>query len=220
MTIIKEGIFTIPLYHGTTGLFVNSIMESGLGGADPLIELNAKEFMAEMYELAEKQKWTDDKWIEVKTKFQPIVFQENIDNNLNFKHGETYVTPSIELATKYAKENPFGSEYLTYLRIFLSFLASRGFKDLSVRFKDQPILKVWETPNNPFLITLNIVELENVIPEANQDLTTHIEEIEKLFRLGMYGPHSFKLKKRVSVDDLIVKKLGTWDAQAQNLIDE
>ncbi len=220
MAIIENGIFTIPLYHGTTGLFVDSIKQYGLGEKDPLVDLKAKEFMDELYELAEKQKWKDGKWIKAKELLQPIVLQENIENTLNFKHGETYVTYSPEIATKYAKENPFGCEYLTYLRILMSILIERNVKGLQDRFIDKPVLKEWETPNNPYLITLNNVKLENVVPEADQDLAVHIEEIEKLLSAGIYGPHSFKLKKPISVDELIVKKIGTWDAQAQNLTEE
>lgn len=220
MAIIENGVFTIPLYHGTTGLFVDSIKQYGLGGEDPLVKLKAKEFMCELFELAEKQKWKDSQWLDIQKKLQPIVLQENIGNTFNFKHGETYVACSLEVATKYAKENPFGCEYLTYLRILVVFLNSRSVKGLQERFIDKPVLKAWETPNNPYLITLNNVKLENIVPEADQDLAVHIEQIEKLLSIGISGPHSFKLKKPISVDELIVKKLGTWDAQAQNLTEE
>lgn len=220
MSIVKKGVFTIPLYHGTTSLFVDSIMQHGLGGENPLLKYKAKEFMNELYVLAEKQKWEDEEWIEFRTLLQPIVFQQTLENDLNFKHGETYITPSLELATKYAKENPFGCEYLTNLRTFVAFLASRnlkGFRELSI---DQPVFKAWEAPNDPYVITLNKVEIKSVIPEADQNLAVHIEEIDKLLAVGLHGPHSFKLKKPITVDDLIVKKIGVWDAQAQNLTEE
>lgn len=220
MSIVKKGVFTIPLYHGTTSLFVDSIMQHGLGGEDPLLKYKVKEFMNELYVLAEKQKWEDEEWIEFRTQLQPIVFQKTLENVLNFKHGETYITPSLEVAIKYAKENPFGCEYLTYLRTFFAFLVSRDLKGLRELSIDQPVLKAWEAPNDPYLITLNNVEIENVIPETDQNLAVHIEEIDKLLAVGVHGPHSFKLKKAITVDDLIVKRLGIWDAQAQNLTEE
>ena len=195
-------------------------MQHGLGGLDPLLKYKAKEFMNELYVLAEKQKWEDEKWIEFRALLQPTMFQKNLENVLSFKHGEAYVTPNLELATKYAKENPFGCEYLTCLRRFVAFLVSRDLKGFNEICKDQPVFNAWEVPNDPYLITLNNVEIQNMAPEADQNLAVHIDEIDKHLAVGVHGPHSFKLKKPIAVDDLIVKRLGIWDAQAQNLTED
>ena len=87
MEIIKNGVFTVPLYHGTTGLFIDSIRQHGLGFIDPLIKLEAKEFMHDLFGLAEKQKWRDERWQKMRELILPIVLQENAKGDFNFKHG-------------------------------------------------------------------------------------------------------------------------------------
>lgn len=219
MAIIEKGIFTIPLYHGTTGLFIESIKQYGLGCIDPLIKLEAKEFMHDLFDVAEKQHWNDDNWLRMREHIQPIVFQQNIENVLNFKHGESYLTYSSQLAGKYAIDNPLGCEYLTYLRSLLGILTSRKIKGLKERFLDRPTLKVWEKPHDPYLIILNNVKIEDIETEAGENLTAHIEEIEKLLEEGIYGPQSFKLKKPINENELIVKKLGNWNLETGDLIE-
>ena len=42
MSIIHNSRFSIPLYHGTTSAFIESIKADGLGAVDPLKEMKAK----------------------------------------------------------------------------------------------------------------------------------------------------------------------------------
>lgn len=208
MAIIKNGIFTIPLYHGTTGLFIESIKQYGLGGIDPLIKLEAKQLMHDLFDVAEKQHWNDDKWLEKRKLIQPTVFQQKIETVVNFKHGESYLTYCPQIAKKYAIQNPFGCEYLTYLGCLYGILTSRKVKGLKERFIDHPTLKVWEKPHDPYLIILKNVKIEDIETETSENLTVQIEQIEKLLAKGRYGPQSFKLKKPIDKNELTIKKLG------------
>lgn len=38
--INKQGILDIPLFHGTSSLFLPSIIENGLGAINPITEYN------------------------------------------------------------------------------------------------------------------------------------------------------------------------------------
>lgn len=76
MTIIKNGKLNIPLYHGTTSAFVNSIKEHGLGSVDPLDKTDAKLLMKDLFELAEKECWRDDNWLEFRKFLNPLVTQD------------------------------------------------------------------------------------------------------------------------------------------------
>ena len=52
--ITKDGKLTIPLFHGTTTIFLESIIENGLGGRNPIKDLNLFELANEVYTLSEK----------------------------------------------------------------------------------------------------------------------------------------------------------------------
>ena len=102
MSIVKDRRFTIPLYHGTTELFIESIKNNGLGGINPLIDLEAIQTMRDLFKLGEKQNWKDESWLEVCQKIRPIMEQQQDIGTLNFKHGEAYLTYFDKIAVKYA----------------------------------------------------------------------------------------------------------------------
>lgn len=220
MALVENGKFTIPLFHGTTGLFIESIEESGLGGKDPLLKLGAKELMCDLFEIAEEQHWLDDKWLENKKIIQATVNQQKIGDNLNFKHGESYLAYSPEVAVKYAVENPFGCEYLTYLRSLIGILVCREVEGLKEMFNDRPVVKVLETFHDPYIITLNNVELDNVETETGTDMMKQLEEIEELMEAGKMGLQSFKLKNPIYKEDLKITKIGYWNLENGNFVKE
>lgn len=220
MALVKNGVLTIPLYHGTTELFIDSIKESGLGNVDPLVGLKAKEFMHDLFEVAEKQGWKDEEWLNCKKSILPIVQQQKIEDVQNFSHGESYLTYFPELAVKYAVENPFGCEFLTYLRILLGVLASRKVDGLKEMFIDRPVLKLWEKPHDPYVVTVNNVKLEDIETETGKDVVIQLQEIENLKENGIIGPQSFKLRSQINREDLTVTRLGRWDLENGNLIKE
>ena len=141
MTIVKNGKFSVPLYHGTTSIFVDSIKDNGLGSIDPLDKIGAKSLMEALFELAEKQGWSDDNWLKYRNLLAPLVNQ--VRNPIyNFQHGGVYLTYSQELAEKYAIENPFGCEYLQYLRVFIQLLLQRNVNEVKDYF-EHPNKKIW-----------------------------------------------------------------------------
>ena len=142
MTIIKDGKFSIPLYHGTTSAFVDSIKEHGLGGIDHLDKIGAKPLMQDLFELAEKQGWTDDNWLMHRKLLEPLVTQCR-NQTYNFQHGGAYLTYSQELAKKYALDNPFGCEYLQYLRVFIQILVEKDVNEVREYF-DHPVFELWQ----------------------------------------------------------------------------
>ena len=208
MAIAKSGIFTIPLYHGTTELFLKSIKELGLGGKDPLVELGAKEFMHELYDIAEKQNWSDDYWSNLQGALAPTINQDITEWGFNFKHGESYLTYSPQLAIKYAVENPFGCEYLTNMRRLLKVLVKREVSEVYPLI-EHPIVKLGNEPHDPYIISINDIELEDVETETGQPMEEQLKKIEELMEIGIMGPLSFKLKNPICYERLTINKLGT-----------
>ena len=112
MPITKPDAIQFDLYHGTSSLHLPSIQAHGLGGCNPVTELNAVSFFRELYTLA-GDTIPPDKWCFDKLIYEPIANQVVTDAGLNFRHGGTYLTPSKFTAARYAVDNPQGSECIS-----------------------------------------------------------------------------------------------------------
>ena len=215
MKIVKNGTLQIPLYHGTTSLFIDSIKQNSLGGVDPLIDLRAKELMQELFEIADKQGWDDEFWLDPRQKLKPLIDQEK-NVVFNFRHGGTYLTYHNKLAKRYAMENPYGCEYLNYIYVLLRILSLKGV-DERKKFLSHPILKLWNKPQDPYIIKVENIRLSDLEPEIEQDLEELLMSIEVNLNCGLLGPESFKLINPISVEKLEILKIGKWNYDGSNL---
>lgn len=112
-----------PLYHGTSTLFLNDIVEYGLGGKKPFEELN-------ILDLARKiQPHAKEHLMESHKSFVPS-FQQMVEQNSglfwNFQHGETYMSPYDLTAIRYASHNIYGSELLSHTMELLRALVEKN----------------------------------------------------------------------------------------------
>lgn len=205
--LIENDIFIIPLYHGTSSLFLESILKNGLGGNDPLNKLGAREFFNDIYKLADKEFCNNNYWIKIRDKIQPIVMQQFIGDNFSFKHGESYLAVNRDLAIKYARENYYGSEYLTYMGKLYDFLDMNKVEGLKV-IKNESLLKVLKGSYDPILITLNAVKVQDVETETGRPLQEQVEEIEMFLSKGIIAPLSFKLNRPIYRNKFTVTKLN------------
>ncbi|HCE2504988.1 TPA: hypothetical protein NKA51_004520 [Vibrio parahaemolyticus] len=217
MSIIQNNSFNIPLYHGTTSLFIDSIKQHGLGAIDPLNNMKAKDLMQAFFSLADKQNWKDSEWLNARAKLEPLLNQTK-NQHYNFMHGGTYLTYSPELAKRYAIENPFGCEYLYYLRILFAILANRKVNEVK-QFFEHPVFKAWEKPNDPYLIQVDGLKLSSVETEIETDLNRQLNIIEANLRNGQCDARSFKLTDIVSPENLIITSIGKWNESGTQLIE-
>jgi hypothetical protein len=117
MQPVPEDVLGIPLYHGTSSLFLNSIVRFGLGGRNLIAEWNVLEFAKIIYPLVEEHFWCRD---DLKVKVQSFKWMmKQKSAAMNFQHGDTYLSPSVLTAIRYAANNRYGSELLTYTLDFL-----------------------------------------------------------------------------------------------------
>lgn len=218
MAIIENEKFSIPLYHGTTSIFIDSIKDHGLGSIDPLEKIGAKSLMKDVFELAEKQRWSDEAWLKHRTLLAPLVTQER-NEKFNFQHGGAYLTYSQDLAKKYAIDNPFGCEYLQYLRVFIQLLLQRDVNEVTGYFQ-HPVFEYWQKPTDTYIITIDKIKLSDIEPELNVDLGRQIEEIESKVNQGQYDAQSFKLINPIPPENLIITKLGSWQPDGTYLVEK
>jgi hypothetical protein len=113
----------VPLYHGTSSLFLEEIRQFGLGGRDPLVDLKMPEFVQELWPLVQANLGSTAIFRARSGLFSRMVEQRA--GNWNFQRGQTYVSPSRETAVIYAANNRYGSELLTYTLDFLQALVDR-----------------------------------------------------------------------------------------------
>lgn len=77
----------LPLYHGTSTLFLSGIAESGLGGKNPLAEWKVLDFARAILPLVQEHFSRDRGWMQ---KAQSFGFMaEQLSASMNFQHGDT-----------------------------------------------------------------------------------------------------------------------------------
>jgi hypothetical protein len=118
----------INLYHGTSKIFLDSIIEHGLGGINPNYHFKNLDLLKFLHKEAEVTISTNSEYIKLKPELTAIVNQTDLSfkNNLgedlsvNYRHDGIYAAYSRERAAIYACDNIYGSEILEYcIRLFL-----------------------------------------------------------------------------------------------------
>ena len=91
----------VPLYHGTSSLFLDDIILFGLGGKNPIAELKILDFAAALLpHLHEHLSGSDVYKGRIRT-FELMLSQKS--GNWNFQHGQTYVVGPAEFKFRPAR---------------------------------------------------------------------------------------------------------------------
>ena len=98
---VVDGILQLPLYHGTSSLWLDSILNCGLGGAMPPLE-EARTLLVDLYEKT-PQEMRD---------YGTSLMLEQKQGYTNWQHGQVYFSLGFQDAANYAL-NPLGSELLS-----------------------------------------------------------------------------------------------------------
>lgn len=194
----------IPLYHGTSTLFLNSIIEFGLGGRNLIAEWKILEFAKVIYPLVEKHlSARDDLMLKCQT-FRFMVEQKSAA--MNFQHGDTYLSPAPITAIRYAADNRYGSELLTYTLDLLNELVHlkiAGVCDKLYRAYPHIFEKLDVSPA-PLLIRVDDISPTVLVAENGGDaqpVWEHIEELTRDFPScdAVLQQSNFRLRVPVSV---------------------
>lgn len=172
----------IPLYHGTSTLFLQSIIRSGLGGANPIADWSVLEFARVIYPLVEKHLSAHEDFMLKAQTFKFMVEQKSA--GMNFQHGETYLSPSLSTAVRYAANKRLGSEFLTYTLDFLSELIRlkvAGVSDKLYRAYPQIFEKLDISPA-PLLIQAENVDPAALAAENGGDATLTLKHVLETVR--------------------------------------
>lgn len=205
-------------YHGTSDLFLDSILEHGLGGVNPTYEYKYLDTLKKLFELAEqhimsKKDFQDiydttlamTKQAKLKTTF------EGKEEILNFRHDGIYIALSPERAVSYATINKYGSEVLSTSMKLIDLLEKYRVNYSHLEVNVEMLLQLKKVNPKPIVIkilNLNEDELEKedgkTAKEALDWLRTLTPFLSEKMKFEFYQFCNFKLIEPIPVTNLEV----------------
>jgi hypothetical protein len=181
MSIIVNGKLTIPLYHGTSDLFYESIRQVGLGGRNLIRKLRVVELLRELITFCETKLPNEEQWLLRMQAAGWIARQHVSRGGLNFRHGSVYLTPSHYTATVYATSSKYGSEALGHFMMLWNRLRENQI-NLPPDISDgaQLIIDFADRPRVPILIKVVGVPETILAAEKGGPASDVFERIEQL----------------------------------------
>ena len=156
----------VPLYHGTSKLFLSSIQSGGLGAKDPNVTFRTREMLDELAS-AREWNWQEDPDL---LAIRYIIDQRVTNGGFNFRHGSTYLSPSKATAVRYALSNRFGSELLsTAFSMFEKLKAYDPHRAHEIVVRYPELLKLHEMTHQPLLVEALDIPIRNLRSEDGED---------------------------------------------------
>jgi hypothetical protein len=165
MRIVRNGKVAIPLYHGTSTLFLASIRKYGLGGRNPIEKLRALEFYAMLAWLCELHLREDTSWGISRILARDIL--RRTTRTGNWRYGGVYLTPCRHRAVTHACA--YGSELITLAAALFRRLKDKGVDELRSPFFEMSKLPAFfKKPGKPLLIEIEGVRVAHLRSEDGQ----------------------------------------------------
>lgn len=173
---------SVPLYHGTSSLFLDDILTHGLGAKNPVSDLRLLDFIADIRPLIDTHLAAMSIYKARSGSF--ALMAEQSSRGLNFQHGQTYLSPSPETAINYAANKRYGSELLTYTLDFLQALIDRNVPTVADKlFSRYPsIFACLDISPAPVLLRAERVPIQKLMAENGQAPDEHVSRINELCR--------------------------------------
>lgn len=209
----------VPLYHGTSTLFLEDIMTFGLGGKNPIADLGLINLVTDILPLIDRH-LSDTKIFQSRARsFAIMAEQRSHSRGMNFQHGQTYLSPSRDTAVRYATNKRYGSELLTYTLDFLQALIDRdvpGVCDDLYR-KYSGLFNLLDVSAAPILFRVDDVSIDALCDEYGNDPGANLSRIAEatsnhpeVFEL-LLQQTNFRLLKPV-----LPEKLNAWLVHVRN----
>src|SRR5258706_12131897 len=162
--IVENELLRIPLYHGTSSLFEESIQEYGLGAVNPLTKYSVPSFVKLAFDVCNSCLSGDQDWETCKFAPSWVVTQESFNDTSNFQHGDTYLTPSRASAVGYALTNRYGSEMLSTGHKLYN-LATERCVDLvrETGLSEHPVVSLFRVIPSPILIVARAIPVSYLL---------------------------------------------------------
>ena len=183
-SVIQDGRLRVPLYHGTSDLFLESIRRRGLGGANPLEPLRAMESLRDLVEWCDLRAESDSGfaswWSGRRIQMEPTRLQQS--SVLNFSNGRTFLTPSRRSAARYALSNAYGSEALSEaILLYREAAAHSGSAVDDLPFATPPLLELLDRVTCPILFKAEGVEVSGLRSEKGADPVETLRRLDEVW---------------------------------------
>lgn len=207
MTLVEGGHLTISLFHGTSTIYLDSIIKNGLGGDNPIAKLKVLPVACRLFTLCDHYFCDDDRWMQRRLFLESCVTQELTCGKFNFRHGDTYLTVDRSIASSYAISNRLGSELISLVAELHDDLRSIGASELTESLiADSPIWELRTKLCRPILIEFPRPSVSILQCEQDEPILEKLDFLEKCLpylddpRCRM--PISFKLTAPVPLERL------------------
>jgi len=178
-------------YHGTSDIFLDSIVEFGLGGINPNLKFKNLELLRFLFNECEKNKLSKYEYLIGRENIVGMVNQTTVEFIMpngkkvltNYKHDKPYVGITRERALIYACDNKYGSEILEYCIMLYKFL-----KELDKNFELPKELNLFGIENyidkehKPILIELNGIKDSELETEFGKSGSEFLSELRQNFK--------------------------------------
>lgn len=178
-------------YHGTSSLFIESILNNGLGGINPNLKFKNLELLKFIYGQCENTLFNEEKYsvlmrettLAMIRQTDLIVKRENQkDETFNFRHKEIYVSLSEIKAITYSVTNKIGSEILQRSYDLYQLLVANKIKvNIPKELNYYGIENMEVEKLKPLLIKTKRIEKDNLIQENGYDGEEFIEILNKQY---------------------------------------
>ena len=221
-------------YHGTSSIFLESIIEFGLGGINPNIKFKNLELLKYLSEKCEEKIPSNEDYLKIRIGSLGIANQKPVIYNLNggktfkanYEHHNIYVSLAKERALFYACDNEYGSEVLECcVKMFQLLL-----KD-DINFALPPELNLFHIDkyigkkHKAILIEIDGIKLTELETEFGESAVKYFSELIKDFKTmnqsesdQKLGQANFRLKKTVKRSQMKIYEITSFDKiNANNL---
>lgn len=177
----ENGILKLPLYHGTSSLFLASIRENGLGGVNPIEQYKVREFFAEIFKICDVALAGDKEW--ESCKFVPALLRDQVSNgdSSNYQHGDTYLTPSRASAAGYALTNRYGSELISNARRLTSFVQESHPALLGASWiANHPLMEIFTSDHKPVVLKMYNISISILSSEGGDSPENALDYLREM----------------------------------------
>lgn len=212
--LISTEPLPFSLYHGTSTIFLKSILENGLGGINPIEEWKVLELAKEVFELSSEHLYDYAPFQKRRYSFENMVYQRT--GGMNWQHGETYLSSTASKATSYATSNWMGSEILTNTADFLKELIKRNIPEaVNKLYREYPeVFKLLETSPSALLIEISGLTPEDLKSENGAEAMQDLECVMKNQELDEQEDplfKNFRLTRKIGLDKMKIYMINVLE---------
>jgi len=177
-------------YHGTSDIFLDSIIEFGLGGINPNLKYKNLELLQFLFNECEKNKISKREYLIGRENIVGMVNQTTVEFIMpngktvltNYMHDKPYVGITRERALIYACDNKYGSEILEYCIMLFKFLKEENIEfELPKELNLFGIEKYIDKEHKPILIELNGIKDSELETEFGKSGPKFLSDLRKDF---------------------------------------